>query len=71
MLSFDFLERVWQELLHHILCIIFEEKYLSCYILLTYQISLSDCLELLRYWTIVYCNGFFSQVATSYMLKLT
>ena len=38
-----------------------KEKYFSCYILLTDQISLSDCLYFLRYWAIcvlhlfVYC----------------
>ena len=31
---------------------IFQEKYFSCYILLTDQISLSDCIYFSRYWTI-------------------
>ena len=31
---------------------IFEEKYLSCYILLPDQISLSDCFYLVTYWII-------------------
>ena len=47
MLSFHFLEKGLQ-----ILCIIFQEKYFSCYFLLTRQISLSGCLNLLRYWAI-------------------
>ena len=33
-------------------CIIFQEKYFSCCILLTDQISLSGCLYFLRYWAI-------------------
>ena len=40
---------------HFIPCMIFEEKYFSFYILLPVlpdQISLSDCLYFLRYWTI-------------------
>ena len=35
-----------------ILCKIFSEKYFSCYILLTDQISLSFCIYFLRYWAI-------------------
>ena len=30
---------------YHILCIIFQEKYFSCYIVLTEQVSLPDCLN--------------------------
>ena len=48
----SFHKRVWVWLLHNNLIIIFLEKYSSCYILLTDQISLSGCLYLLRYWKI-------------------
>ena len=34
----------------------FKDKYLSCYIILTDQISLSDCFYFVKYWTVVYCN---------------
>ena len=44
-----FCKRVWDELPHHIFCMIFREKYFSCYILLTEQISLYSCLYFLRY----------------------
>ena len=44
----NFLER-GLGLLHHILCIIFQEKCFSCYILLTDKILLSDCLYFSRY----------------------
>ena len=37
---------------------IFEEKYFSCYTLLTNQISLSGCFYFVKYWTIcVLCLG--------------
>ena len=36
-----FQKRVWNQFLHHILCIIFQENCFSCYILLTGWISLS------------------------------
>ena len=38
-----FQKRVWEQFLHHVLCMIFQEKCLSCYILLPDQISLPDC----------------------------
>ena len=41
-----FEKRVWEQFLRHILCMIFPEKYFSCYILLTDQMSLPDCLYL-------------------------
>ena len=48
MLNFDFfLKRVWEYYLHYILCMIFQKMCFSCYILLTEQISLSDCVEIL------------------------
>ena len=45
-----FWERVWKQVFHHILCMIFQEKFASFYILLDDQISLSDCLYFLRHW---------------------
>ena len=39
--------------LHHILCMIFWDKYFSFYLLLTDQMLLSDCLYFLRYWIII------------------
>ena len=47
-----FQKRVWEQFLHHILCMIFQEKCFSFYILLTDKISMSDCLQVLRYWAI-------------------
>ena len=46
-----FQKRVWKQFLHHILCMIFQEKRFSFYILLTDQFSLPYCLYFLRYWT--------------------
>ena len=40
-------------------CMIFQEKHLSYYILLTDQISLPDCLYFLRYRVICNCNYLF------------
>ena len=62
---------VWEEFLHHILCMIFQEKCLSCYILLTDQILLFDCVYFLRYWSICVLQLFVYQVVTPYILKLT
>ena len=45
-------KRVLEMFLPHILFMIFWEKYFSCYMLLTDQISLSDYLNLLRYYVI-------------------
>ena len=44
-----FYKRDWDYFLHHILCMIYQKIYLSCYISLTDQISLSDCLYYWRY----------------------
>ena len=38
-----FQRRVQQQFLHHILCMTFHEKCFLCYVLLTDQISLSEC----------------------------
>ena len=52
MLNFDFLDNGLRTVSPHILCIIFEQKSCSCYILLTDKISLPGCLYFLRYWEI-------------------
>ena len=49
MLNFDFLEKGRRLVFHHILSMIFQEKYFWSYILLTDPISLSDNLYLFRY----------------------
>ena len=38
-----FLKRVWKQFLRHILCMVFQEKCCSYYILLTDEISFPDC----------------------------
>ena len=53
MLNFDFLEqdqekKDLEKFLHHISSMIFYEKCFWCHIILTDQISLSDCLYFLR-----------------------
>ena len=48
LLDFDFLEKVLGTFFHHIF-FIFQERCFSRYILLTDQISLSDCLHLVKY----------------------
>ena len=52
MLNFYFLEKSLGKFLHHILCIIFQGKCFSCYILLTDQMSLPDWFYFLKYWAI-------------------
>ena len=44
---------------------IFQEEGLSCYILSTDQISLSDWIYFLKYWRICVVQLFVSQVVTS------
>ena len=66
-----FQKRVWKQFLHHILCMSFQQKCFSCYILLTEQISLSNYVYFLRYWTIYVLQLFVSQGVTSKILKLT
>ena len=44
------------------LCMIFQGKCFSYYILLTYHISLSDCLYFLRYWVICVLQVFVSKL---------
>ena len=48
----DQILRIPDQLPQHILCMIFQEKCFSSYILLTGQMSLSHCLYFLRYWVI-------------------
>ena len=57
--------RVPQKFPYLISCIIFEEKYFSGYILLADQISLSDCLYILKYWETCVLQLFVSHVVTS------
>ena len=54
--SFDFLENgLGTSFPHHVLCMNFQEKCFSHYILLTEQILLSDYLYVLIYWAICVC----------------
>ena len=57
-----FYKKVWDQFPYHILCMIFQEKYFSCHILLTDLISLAGCLCLVRYWSIFCCNYFLSSL---------
>ena len=49
----------------------FSQKCFSCYILLTDEISLSDCVYFSRYWEICVLQVFVNQAVTSSFLKLT
>ena len=60
MLNFDFLEKVLGKVFPPHFVMIFQEKCLSCYILLTDQNSLPDCLHFLRYWAICVLHEFVS-----------
>ena len=66
-----FQKRNWDQFLHHIFCMIFQEKCFSCYVLLTDQISLFDCLYLSRYWPICVLQLLANQAVTSKKLRLT
>ena len=44
-----FQKRVWGQFLHHVSCMIFQEKCLSCNIFLTVQNSLPDCPYFLKH----------------------
>ena len=48
-----------------------EENCLSCYILLTDQISLPSYLYFVRYWAMCVLELFVNQVVMSQILKLT
>ena len=54
-----------------IFCMVIQEKYFSCYILLIDQISLSDRLYFSRYWAMCVLQLLVKQVVTSKNLKLT
>ena len=64
MLNFDILEKILGILLHLIWRMIFQEKCSSHYTLSTDEISLSDCLYFLKYWTLCVLQLFVSQVVT-------
>ena len=49
----------------------FQEKYFSCYILLTAQMLLSDCFYFSKYWAIFVLRLFTNQALASSNLKLT
>ena len=50
--KFDFLQKGLELVFSLILWIIFQEKYISCYVLLTDQISMHSYHYFLRYWTL-------------------
>ena len=78
-----FYKRFWNQLLHHILCMIFTRKiflilysiiyytYAILYSNITDQISLSGCLYFQRYWEICVLQLFIVQSVASFILKLT
>ena len=70
MLNFDFLEKGLGIVSPSHFMYNFLRKMFPCYILLTDQISLSDCFYFFRYWAIYALQLFVSQVVTSYALKL-
>ena len=57
--------RVCEQFLQNIFCMIFRQNCSSCCVLLTDQVSLSDCLYFLRYWGICVLQLFVNQVVTS------
>ena len=61
----SFQKSVWEQFLHNILQMIFQEKCFSCYILLTDQSSLFDCLYFSRYWEIYVLKQFVNQAVMS------
>ena len=63
-------KRAWKYFLHHILCVIFQEKCFSSYILATHQFSLPGCLYFLIYWSISVLQLFVNQTVTLQILKL-
>ena len=63
--------RVWELFFYHILCMIFQQKCSSCYILLTDQISLPGCLYFLRCCAICVLQLFVNQVVAWWILKST
>ena len=69
----DFLKQKLETLLKWFPCLIFymifDEKYFSCYILLTDQISLPDCLYFEKHWAICVLQLCVDHVVTSYIFK--
>ena len=65
MLNFDFSEKGLGTVYPPNFGMIFQQKSLSCFILSTYQILLSDCLYFLRYWAICVLQLSVDQVLTS------
>ena len=68
---FKKLNEVWNQSACLIFCIMLEENYFFCYILLTDQVSLSGCLYFVRYWSVCVLQLFVNQVVTSLILQLT
>ena len=66
-LDFDLLEMGLGIVLQHIL----KMSHVSCYLLWTDQISLSDCFYLLWYWAICVFQLFISEIVKLWILKLT
>ena len=64
-----FQKMVWEQFLHHILCMIFQGKCFSCYVLLSDEMSIPDLLYFLRYWLIYVLQLFVNQVVTSSILN--
>ena len=64
-------KEVWNQSPGLIFSMIFEEKYIYCYILLPDQISMSSCLYFVRYWAICALQLFVNQVVTTQILQLT
>ena len=62
--NFNFPEKGLRLVSPQIFCLIFQEKCLSCYILLTDQIPLSDCLYFSRYRAIYVLQLFVNQAVT-------
>ena len=71
MLNFSFLEKGLGIVSPPYFVLIFQQKCFSCYILVTDQISLSDCLYFSRYWAICLLHLFVSQAMESQISKLT
>ena len=72
MLNFDFVDEGLGIVSPALLCMIFQQKCSSSYILLSDEISLSGCLVyFLRYWAKCVLQLFFNQVVTLKILKLT
>ena len=58
-------KEIWNQFPCLIFCMIFEEKYFCCYLLLTDQISFCNCRYFMRYWVICVSQLFVNQAVTS------